>query len=620
MVYPNQSYHLVKLAIGFNCLFKQVIKNKDLRANGISMLAKTFLEILQSNDNQSDQPLDLSLSNLTVGDYESLLDMHEYNQISSHTTSNQKCYLPTATNDSMPNPQHKKMKRKMQCDVSNLSGTKGDDFFNRLRTTCIYRAGLISRLFTTEFTGYPEAISSNGKMYRAAKSDFLKIPLIRYGEIRSQNLDSSMKSGIVFNISAMINALRSAAIGKSFQQLSEQLFQVILNLGANYHRLDIVCDSYFQSSFNSSTRPSFTADQSLPFNPDSIIPKDFTTNFLRLDRNEKALNNFFMEQIVNFDFDSKSVYFSNDSRVIHYDGLSRKWFLSEDTYLNHGCRQEKADTKVVLHVSHMVKNNVKNITVKTVDTDVVMLLVSSMPEFVSYKANITVDYNFGKSRRLYCVNTIAKSIGYNNCLGLPFFYAFTGCDSTSSFLHYSKQYFFDLWLGKFPELTSVFSELSCMPESVPDSLIADCEQFVIDTYDPHSKFKCRDINKLRLELFTSSATNDLSCLPPTFDALKLHIMRAAYQAGWIWGSCLKPNLDLPSSTLWGWHQNKTFLTPTWITVPIMNYNDVFLSCSCIQSDCLTCVCRKTQLSCLPFCKCYQKCSNYAMAEYSDSVI
>ena len=79
---------------------------------------------------------------------------------------------------------------------------------------------------------------------------------------------------------------------------------------------------------------------------ESVIPKDFTTNFLRQDRNEKALNNFFMEQIVNFDFDCKNVYFSNDSKVINYNGVSRKWFMSQDVYLNHGCRQERADTKV----------------------------------------------------------------------------------------------------------------------------------------------------------------------------------------------------------------------------------------------------------------------------------
>merc|ERR1712136_452527 len=64
-------------------LTKQVIKNKELGSNGICQLAKKFLEILESGDGKLEQQqacLDVPFSKLTLGDYESLLDIHEYNQ------------------------------------------------------------------------------------------------------------------------------------------------------------------------------------------------------------------------------------------------------------------------------------------------------------------------------------------------------------------------------------------------------------------------------------------------------------------------------------------------------------------------------------------------------------
>ena len=35
-------------------------------------------------------------------------------------------------------------------------------------------------------------------------------------------------------------------------------------------------------------------------------------------------------------------------------------------------------------------------------------------------------------------------------------------------------------------------------------------------------------------------------------SLQQHCLRAAYQAGYVWGQALKPYEDLPSPSEWGW--------------------------------------------------------------------
>ena len=53
------------------------------------------------------------------------------------------------------------------------------------------------------------------------------------------------------------------------------------------------------------------------------------------------------------------------------------------------CRMvDEADAKIPLHVRHLVMNKYKFITVKSADTDVVVLLTSFMPEYISHHAKI----------------------------------------------------------------------------------------------------------------------------------------------------------------------------------------------------------------------------------------
>eukprot|EP00794_Sanderia_malayensis_P004061 gene4061-4613_t len=50
----------------------------------------------------------------------------------------------------------------------------------------------------------------------------------------------------------------------------------------------------------------------------------------------------------------------------------------------------------------------------------------------------------------------------------------------------------------------------------------------------------------------SVKSRDIDVIPPIKDALHQHSLRAAYQAGYVWGQSCKKVQALPDPTLWGW--------------------------------------------------------------------
>ncbi len=51
----------------------------------------------------------------------------------------------------------------------------------------------------------------------------------------------------------------------------------------------------------------------------------------------------------------------------------------------------------------------------------------------------------GKHFRYYHINTICRYLGEGKCKGLPFYHAFTGCDSTSQFHGKAKKSTWGAW-------------------------------------------------------------------------------------------------------------------------------------------------------------------------------
>jgi len=105
------------------------------------------------------------------------------------------------------------------------------------------------------------------------------------------------------------------------------------------------------------------------------------------------------------------------------------------------CHQEEADTKICVHVNDALKKGAHNILISTVDTDVVVLLVSLYCQLYDTfsNCNIWVVFGTGKHFRYYDISYICQNLGVQTCQALPYFHAITGCDTTSQFLGKGKK-------------------------------------------------------------------------------------------------------------------------------------------------------------------------------------
>lgn len=95
------------------------------------------------------------------------------------------------------------------------------------------------------------------------------------------------------------------------------------------------------------------------------------------------------------------------------------------------CTHEEADTRIILLLEDAVKEGYTNISIRTVDTDVLVLAVTAaywleLPE-------LWVSFGSGKNFRHIPVHEIARSLSPERCIGLPMFHAFTGYDTVSFF-------------------------------------------------------------------------------------------------------------------------------------------------------------------------------------------
>ena len=193
----------------------------------------------------------------------------------------------------------------------------------------------------------------------------------------------------------------------------------------------MVCDSYFDNSLKSHTREARGCGQFFPFTEANNIPKDFQGNFLRHNKNKVALNSFLAGKLLTHGFGGAIVFISVNSEV--------KWNSTDvnEEVLHIGRTQEEADTKITVHVKHCLLNGFRNIAVKTVDTNVVTLLIAHL-SLLDSPYGIEIDFNFRKDRRFYKINDICSRITPEQQLSLMSFFTFSGCDITFSFFDISK--------------------------------------------------------------------------------------------------------------------------------------------------------------------------------------
>ena len=118
--------------------------------------------------------------------------------------------------------------------------------------------------------------------------------------------------------------------------------------------------------------------------------------FFRIDENKIELFRFLKNNLIASAPEDRTVLCALDDTV----GCNTSFDLSE---IN-PCSQEEADTKISLYIFNMVSKQGKKVKIRTVDTDVVVLAVSTFHCLCT--DHLWIDFGNGNNRKLYAIHNI----------------------------------------------------------------------------------------------------------------------------------------------------------------------------------------------------------------------
>ena len=205
-----------------------------------------------------------------------------------------------------------------------------------------------------------------------------------------------------------------------------------------------------------------------------------------------------------------------------------------------------------------------------------------------------VSFGRGEKEKWIPIHEVVQAIGPEKTRGIIFFHASSGCDIGSAFNGKSKKSVWKIW-EVCDEVSNIFAKLSVYPLSIDDSDLQALERFVVLMYDRSSNIN--SVNEARFDLFARKQ-KQYDLIPPTQAALKEHVKRAAYVAGYVWGQALKRKLDVTSPSKWEWikkdEQWKIFWPPL---PPIAESCWELTKCGCTKACTGRCKCFRYVLTC-----------------------
>lgn len=481
-----------------------------------------------------------------------------------------------------------------------LSSMKRDcSLFSRLYISCQTRNGDLEEFFKHENQGCPPSLSDQGNLRLPKKKSELTECLQTLTVPQSQ-MPKDVQV-IIIDGAAVVNMVKPGnertfsgyAAGSFIPYIRAQLCHV--------NRLDIVWDEYLENSLKATTRCKCGSGVRQCIAADNKLPGNWK-EFLRVDQNKQDLFNYLAECVTSIDV--KKQVISTYGRQV----LSTIPIPVNSIGRLAPCNHAEADTRMLLHAADAVQCAYTKILLHTVDTNVLVLsFVDKLQELQDdERIEIWVGFGTGTHFRYIAAHEIPKMLKPQVSRALPFFHAFTGCDTASCFYGKGKKTAMDTW-NRFPEATTAFLSLASTPSEVSETCMATLERFVVLLYDRTSVKTV--VNDARKQLFGKKG-RQFDTIPLTRAALLEHSKRAVLQAGYIWGQALTPNPTLPSPQDWGGTLDGGLWRPFWTTLPdMMGSCQELLCCGCKKGCRTQCSCVKASLRCTALCKCPDECVN-----------
>ena len=150
-----------------------------------------------------------------------------------------------------------------------------------------------------------------------------------------------------------------------------------------------------------------------------------------MDENKKELFDFLATEVVKHDF-------GEEKEVVITIGSDA---LTLNSQVQLPCSHEEADSRMAIHIMNALEEGNNTFLVRSVDSDVVIILLGKLDEIMTRYPDTDIWIRFGKGNTLTNISltSVFNNIGKEIARGLPFFHAFTGCDTTSAFKGKAKK-------------------------------------------------------------------------------------------------------------------------------------------------------------------------------------
>ena len=468
--------------------------------------------------------------------------------------------------------------------------------FSRLYIVMQHRECDMDIFFKHENHPHPPSLSDNGKLRQGKKSDLV-------GILMQQTHDSQVDPPSFFDAKILDGAavvhFLPVTNATTFDDYANKVFvpHIIKQL-ESCRRVDVVWDTYMVSSIKESTREKRGKGVRRKVAGETKMPGNWS-DFLRDPNNKQEPFQFLSDKISSTDWPGgKQMSITSGKKVV-----SRG--TAHDMPL---CDYEEADTRIVVHLKDSLENDCESCLVRTVDTDVIIILIGKYHSLCTRypSADLWVAFGTGKDFVYFHINEICHNLGTDKSTALPAFHSFTGCDTTSAFFGKGKKSAWEAW-SSYPEVTEAFNFMMAHPHTpmTTDSrLFQQLERFTIIMYDKSSGLQ--SVNEARKELFCKKSRT-MENIPPTQEALLQHTKRVSYQSG-IWATCENAQQQTPTAEGCGWTLDLETRSwrPVWSNLPMAaKACNELVKCGCQSTrGCgSSCSCKRARWRCTELCSC-----------------
>jgi hypothetical protein len=475
-----------------------------------------------------------------------------------------------------------------------ISSLKSDvALFSHLYIIMQKRDSDMNAFFKHENLPCPPSLSNGGKLRTGKKSDLLEI--LEQGTQKDPPDDIDVK---LLDGAAVVHLLPTAGI-VTFDEYADQVFLPhIMKQLENCKRVDVVWDAYVPISIKESTREKRGKGIRRKVAGKNKLPGNWA-DFLRDSKNKQELFAFLSSKTASVDCPEGKEVIITCGVTVTLRGTDRSM---------PACDHEEADTRLLVHVQDAILNGCTNCMVRTVDTDVVVILIGKFHHLITLCPDVSIWVAFGTGKHFtyHHINAIYAALGTEKSMALPLFHSFTGCDTTSAFFGKGKKSAWEAWKC-YPDVTSAFTFLALNPYhevDADDQHFQQLERLTVVLYDKASDLE--HVDEARKELYCQKERT-MDTIPPTQDALLQHSKRSIYQAG-IWSTSDQSEQHAPTPEGWGWtlDEDSQSWVPVWSTIPVASKAcSELVKCGCTSlNGCgARCACKKALWKCTLLCSC-----------------